>query len=218
MRAGLPEASGGTILPSAVESKLAGATHSSLTISTTQSSYGFNQSEVESVFHTNSVLDSPAPFNHHQRPEYAQVETRAFSYEVVVSESRGWSTKWKRMIAYVIFIAVILFTGTVLLLTVPSGHCEEGCTAETCKVNAERQPYPCTCVDEYDQTYCAEMVLSRADERHKTAAWVLVAIAGMLVLAVPCVSYWYSGVQDIIHRASGKYSTVSISVKYREVV
>lgn len=181
---------------------------------------GASVESVESLQHFTSILDTPAPLHIHHRLQIASgdhvetLEATTYDYEVAVRESGSWTLKWKLMVAYACFVAVILFTGTVLMLTVPDGTCEEGCLEENCKNPNERQPHPCKCQDDQRRWYCTDMVQSAADERHKTAAWILVAIAGLLALAVPCLMYWCSGVHDIVQRVRGKYSSVTVSVKF----
>lgn len=185
---------------------------------------GLVGNSVHSTMNTRSILDSPVVLKMHikcsQRTEVdVQQDSGNYTFEFedeVVHDALSCSTKWKRIIAYGSFVSFIFFTGTVLLLTVPEGNCEDGCEEKACKQRSERQQLPCTCFDINEQIYCAKMVLSKSGESHKNAAWILLAITGFLVVVVPCISYWFIGLLEIIQRARGKYSAVYAQEKYRE--
>lgn len=97
------------------------------------------------------------------------------------------------LVFYVLFAAMFATIGSVLLATLPPGHCEDNCDRINCTSSDanDDEGLPCTCIDDSsDEEYCENLVWDRAGTAQITASVVFIVVSIGMIISCPCC-YWY---------------------------
>lgn len=133
-----------------------------------------------------SPMDVPAQFAPHA--QYGNINS-AQQYHAQTNRA---STCAGGLIGGYVFLAVVLIiVGIVLMVTLPPGHCEDGCLEQTCideSPDDDQTSFPCSCPDstEPDGEACENLGWNGPGTAQLTAGATMLSIGSLLACCGPC--------------------------------
>lgn len=136
-----------------------------------------------------SPIDGPAQFAHSQQ----FVHNNNGNNQHHAQTNRA-STCAGGLIGGYVFLAVVLIViGIVLMVSLPPGHCDDGCTEETCiEANPEddQTSFPCSCPDTSTDgdngVTCDNLGWNGPGTAQLTAGATMLSIGSLLACCGPC--------------------------------